>query len=81
MGAAAKLGVLLVNEPLYQRVVDDVTARIKAGELKPGQRLPTINDLAAEYEVGTTTIKTALMMLRASGVVVGQQGKAVYVAG
>lgn len=66
--------------PLYERVVADVVARIEAGLLKPGERLPSIAALASQHEVGTTTVKTALMMLRERGLVTGVPGKGVYVA-
>ncbi|HEU0239023.1 MAG TPA: winged helix-turn-helix domain-containing protein [Micromonosporaceae bacterium] len=69
-----------MSEPLYMVVVNTITAQVRAGVRKPGERLPSIVELAAEFDVSPSTIKTALMILRERGVVVGQQGKATYIA-
>lgn len=66
--------------PDYLRVVDAITARIAAGEWRPGDKLPTQAALAAEYETSVSTVKAALRILRERGLVEGQQGKAIYVA-
>jgi len=65
--------------PLYVRVVDDVTAQIRGGVLKPGDRLPTIQEMAASYEVSPSTVKLALRILEERGLTYGQQGKAIFV--
>lgn len=64
----------------YERIVGSITDKIYSGVLKPGQRLPTYRQLAEEYEVSVTTLQTALRLLRASGLVEGQQGKGMWVA-
>lgn len=66
--------------PLYEQVAGLIRAQIAAGVRTPGERLPSIVQLAADFDVGTTTIKTALMILRHDGIVRGQPGKATYVA-
>ena len=66
--------------PEYERVINEVRQRIMSGEWRPGQRIPKIRELAKEFATGQTTVKTALMFLRAEGLVRGQQGKAIYVA-
>lgn len=68
-------------EPLYDQVANAIRAQVRAGVRKPGERLPTIPDLAVEFSVGITTIKLALLILRREGVVRGQPGKATYIAG
>jgi DNA-binding GntR family transcriptional regulator len=67
-------------EPLYEHVANQLRAQVQAGVRKPGERLPTIPALAAEFDVGITTVKLALLILRREGVVRGQPGKATYVA-
>lgn len=69
------------SEPLYMDVVRTITAQVRAGVRKPGERLPSQTQLAEEFEVGLTTVKTALMILEHDGVLVGRQGKGIYVAG
>lgn len=67
--------------PAYQRIIDDIRAQIASGELKPGDRLPTKSELAASYEVSTQPVEMALRLLQAEGLLLGRQGKAVFVAG
>ena len=74
---AAKLGVLVYD---YQRVIEGIASQIERGELREGDKLPSIVRLAEEYDVSQTTVKTALLILRQSGLVIGRQGKGTFVA-
>ena len=62
----------------YQRVIAIITARVADGAYPPGSRLPTIRELAEEFDCGETTVKLAITVLRANGTVVGRQGKGLY---
>jgi GntR family transcriptional regulator len=63
----------------YRRVVDDITAKIEGGSLKPGQRLPTYVQLAEQYGVSVSTAQAALRILRDRGLIEGHQGKGTFV--
>ncbi|MBO4209847.1 winged helix-turn-helix domain-containing protein [Micromonospora echinofusca] len=65
--------------PFYERIVNDIRTQIKSGELKPGDKLPSISELCAQYEVSTQVIRSAMLILRAEGLVEGHQGRGVYV--
>jgi GntR family transcriptional regulator len=64
----------------YERVMTDISGKIERGELQPGQKLPSIVRLAEQYDVSQTTVKTALLVLRQSGLIIGRQGKGTFVA-
>lgn len=49
---------------VYMQVADHIAARIAAGELSPGARLPGERDLAEEYGVALGTIRRAIEELR-----------------
>lgn len=66
--------------PSYERVADDMRRRIASGEWPPGHQIPTIRDLAAEHVVALRVIERAQDKLKWEGLLVGHQGKAVYVA-
>jgi GntR family transcriptional regulator len=55
---------------LYAKVADHVAARIAAGDLRPGDRLPAEREFAAEYEVSLGTGRRAVAELRARGLVI-----------
>ncbi|MFL6115405.1 MAG: GntR family transcriptional regulator [Catenulispora sp.] len=53
--------------PLKVQLVDDLTARLAAGEFKVGQKFPSLRTLAAEYEVAEMTISSAVQELQRAG--------------
>ena len=65
---------------VYARVADHIAARIAAGELVPGARLPGERDLAAEYEVALGTARRATSELRSRGLVVTLPAKGTFIA-
>lgn len=55
--------------PLNQSIGEDLSRRILGGEFDPGARLPTIRQLADEYETSYFTVQTALKTLADQGLV------------
>ena len=64
----------------YREVADDLCARIQSGEYAAGTRIPSYSELAKLYSVSVTTIQRAILVLQAQGLLVGVQGRGVYVA-
>ena len=69
----------LSGEPAYRQVANDLRRQIQEGALAAGSRLPSLTQLTATYGASSTVIKAAINELRADGLVVGQQGKGVFV--
>lgn len=67
------------GEAFYRQIVEQVKYRIAAGQLQPGQKLPSIRELAAELSINTRTVVKAYEQLRAEGLAVMQQGQGVFV--
>lgn len=65
---------------VYMRVVEHVVARIDAGELRSGVRLPGERELAEEYGVALGTARRALVELRERGLVVTLPGKGTFIS-
>ena len=66
--------------PAYEQVADSIRAAIQAGTYPPGSELPSEADLAREYRVSGTTIKSAMAYLRAEGRIESRQGQRAIVA-
>jgi DNA-binding GntR family transcriptional regulator len=64
---------------VYIGVADHIAARIQAGELPAGARLPAERDLAADYQVAVGTARRAVEELRQRGLVVTLPAKGTYV--
>src|SRR5258708_5356622 len=63
----------------YQRIADDLRARISSGEYPPGSRLPTKAELMARYQVAVNTVERAIEELRKAGLVETLQGAGMFV--
>ncbi len=69
----------LSGQPAYQHVANDLRQKIADGTLAVGARLPTATQLMESYDVSSTVIKAAVNQLKIEGLVIGQQGKGVFV--
>ncbi|MEV1331102.1 winged helix-turn-helix domain-containing protein [Micromonospora costi] len=67
------------GQAVYRQVAATFRARIRAGELKPGDRLPYEGRLSQELGVGKGTIQSAYRLLRNEGLVVTERGYGTYV--
>jgi len=65
----------------YRQVAAILRERIISGKYRPGQRLPSINDLVGEFGVARTTAGKALRLLVDEGVAELSQGMGFYVRG
>lgn len=55
------------NVPIYIQIMNDVKLKIVAGLWEPGQRLPSVRDLAVEFSVNPNTMQRALAELERDG--------------
>jgi DNA-binding FadR family transcriptional regulator len=65
----------LVAETAASRIADRFVTAIALGQFVPGQRLPTVIELARMLEVSPTTVREALARLSALGYVVTRRGR------
>ena len=66
--------------PMYLQIMEQIRARIAAGDWAPGKELPSIRALAAALSVSVITIKRAYLDLENEGVIVTRHGKGSFVA-
>lgn len=59
---------------LYERIVEQIEAAIDAGELRPGQRLPSERELVSTFGASRATVREALRVLQASGLLRSRPG-------
>ncbi len=60
--------------PLYLQVAEDLRDKIRSGVFPPGTRLRPEPRLAAEYDVGRDTVRDALFVLKAEGLIDTRRG-------
>ncbi|UCC55026.1 MAG: GntR family transcriptional regulator, partial [Anaerolineaceae bacterium] len=44
---------------LYEQIAESLRRRIAQGDLKPGQRLPTVRDMAQQWDCTPSTVSRA----------------------
>lgn len=68
------------STPMYQQIVDQITAKVMAGDWPAGRPLPSIRELASASRVSVITVKRAYAELGLAGVIVTRQGMGSFVA-
>ena len=68
------------STPMYQQIVDQITAKVMAGDWKAGQALPSIRELASASRVSVITVKRAYAELGLAGIIVTRHGMGSFVA-
>ncbi len=66
-------------QPIYEQIVSQIKERIVRGELKEGEKLPSVRTLAKELKVSALTVKKAYDTLEADSFIVTVHGKGSFV--
>ena len=65
--------------PFYRQIIDQVKSAIATGAIGPGDRLPTVRQLAVDLSVNPNTVSRAYTELELTGLVETQMGSGTYV--
>jgi len=66
--------------PFYRQIIDQILLGIAGGDLEPGDRLPTVRQLAIDLAVNPNTVSRAYRELEIREVVTTQRGTGTFVA-
>ena len=59
--------------PIYSQIMDEMTMRIASGAYAPGDKLPSVRDLAMEAGVNPNTMQKAMAELERIGLVYSER--------
>ncbi len=65
--------------PLYAQISTRLRVAIAAGELRPGESLPSVRHLASQLRINPATVVQAYRELEAEGLVATRQGAGTFV--
>jgi len=65
--------------PFYRQIIEQVKFAIARGDLAPGDRLPTVRQLAVDLSINPNTVIRAYRELEIEGVLETQQGSGTFV--
>ncbi|WP_028610196.1 FadR/GntR family transcriptional regulator [Paenibacillus harenae] len=63
----------------YEAVYEEIKRRIRAGIWKPGDRLPTLEELTSELDVGISSVREAVRILHKQKILLVEQGRGTFV--
>ena len=66
------------GRPIYIQIVDDLRQQIALGVLPPGEKLPSVRDLAAQLSINPNTIQRAYRQLEMEGWICTVAGKGCF---
>ncbi len=67
------------DRPIFRQLVEHIQLMIVSGGYQPGEKLPSVRDLAAEAGVNPNTMQKALADLEQSGLVYTQRTSGRYI--
>lgn len=68
------------NKPIYEQIVQQIKENIMDGDLKPGQPLMSMRQLAKELHISVITVQKAYDILQRDGFIKTVSGKGTYVS-
>ena len=65
--------------PIYVQIMDQVREMVERGNLKQGDQLPTVRQLATDLRVNFNTVARAYRLLDETGLISTQHGRGTYI--
>jgi len=65
--------------PFYRQIIEQIKFAIARGDIEPGDRLPTVRQLAVDLSINPNTVVRAYRELEIEGVLDTQQGSGTFV--
>ncbi|PAD37852.1 GntR family transcriptional regulator [Terribacillus sp. 7520-G] len=67
------------SQPIYLQLAERLNRQIVSGELKPGDKLPSVREMAVSSKVNPNTVQRTYRELEASGIVESRRGQGTFV--
>ena len=65
--------------PIYVQIMDQIRQMVASGDLKQGDQLPTVRQLATDLRINWNTVARAYKLLDEAGLISTQQGRGTYI--
>ncbi|AIQ41341.1 GntR family transcriptional regulator [Paenibacillus sp. FSL R5-0912] len=69
------------NQPIYLQIMNYIKGEIITGKLKPGDKIPSVRELAAEMQINPNTVQRTFQELERETIVETRRGMGRYVTG
>ena len=68
-----------IGIPKYRQIINSIYTAISVGELKVGDKIPSLNQICADFELSRDTVMVAFNELKAKGIINSIPGKGYYI--
>ena len=68
------------SKGIFLQIADNLCRQVLDGTLKPGDRVPSVRDLAAEFEVNRNTVMRTYSTLEEAGIFDNKRGIGFYIS-
>ena len=66
--------------PIYEQIIDSIKELVVKGVLIPGERLPSVRDMAKEMTLNPNTVQKAYQELERQGIISTLRGKGTFIS-
>jgi len=66
--------------PIYEQIIDSIKELVVKGVLIPGERLPSVRDMAKEMTLNSNTVQKAYQELERQGIISTLRGKGTFIS-
>lgn len=66
--------------PIYEQIIDSIKELVVKGVLIPGERLPSVRDIAKEMTLNPNTVQKAYQELERQGIISTLRGKGTFIS-
>ncbi len=66
------------EEPIYLQIIQQIESQVLSKQLKPGDQLPPVRELAQELNVNFNTVARAYRIMDDNGLISTQQGRGTF---
>lgn len=67
------------SKPIYIQIAEQIAYQMVRGELKPGEKLPSVREMAVQAGVNPNTIQRTYSELERDGIVESKRGQGTFV--
>lgn len=67
------------SQPIYLQLVDRISRQILRGELKPGEKLPSVRDMGIQVGVNPNTVQRTYRELETLAIVETKRGQGTFI--
>lgn len=68
------------KQPIYEQLFSGISRLISAGEMKPGEKLPAVREVAKQFGINPNTVQKAYAQLEQAGLIHSVPAKGSYVS-